>query len=180
MILSEFIRNVLAAEVGDIVERHKYLSFSIISQGIEFLGACLDEFDFDLQNNSGQRFDNALLELFPSTYKIFADRKKDISLYKNIRCGLIHYGIPKKKFVLGSIMNGDNEDIHLKSIKCKDGSKRYGLIAEIFYKDFRNACRTLAEIIDNGDILKKPRIIQANHDKKEILSLEKEFLRTDL
>jgi len=43
--LTSFIEQVLKKEIKNIQrdENHHYLSFSSISQGIEFLGACLDD-----------------------------------------------------------------------------------------------------------------------------------------
>lgn len=41
MTIIEFIKTVLINEIGDIVDRHKYLSFGVVSQGIELLGACV-------------------------------------------------------------------------------------------------------------------------------------------
>ena len=99
MIITECIQTLLITEIGDIVERHKYLSFGVVSQGIEVLGACLDEHEFDCKKRgvSSSRFNIALKELFSEKYHEFgfvADRKK--SLYQNLRCGLLNNLLPKK------------------------------------------------------------------------------------
>jgi len=80
MTIIEFIRGVLISEFGDITDRHKYLSFGVISQGIELLGACLDEHEFDKQGVSRNRFDLALT-LFPDEYDEFGKGRTQRNLY---------------------------------------------------------------------------------------------------
>ncbi|MCK4825612.1 hypothetical protein KA005_58225 [bacterium] len=177
MNIVEFIEHVLIREFKDITDRHKYLSFGVISQGIELLGSCLDKHDFDCDGKAGERVDLVLNELFPDEYKDFANRK-DLkkSIYKNIRCGFLHYGLPKGTFAVGELINLKRE-LHLKESKLKDGSERYVLIAEVFYEDFRDACTKLIKMIENGSIMEREEIKECKSvKKKNILSLKQDFL----
>lgn len=71
MTLVEFIQNVLITKIGDIVGQHKYLSYGVVSQGIELLGACLDEHEFSKKHESRSRFDLAIKTLFNKGYQEF-------------------------------------------------------------------------------------------------------------
>jgi len=189
MNIIEFIKVVLIQEFGDITDRHKYLSFGIISQGIELLGACLDEHEFDKQGVSRDRFDLALEELFPEKYHEFGKgANPEKSLYKNIRCGLLHSIMPKINFALTEV-KGNPREHHLKIFTLSDSSERYLLVAEEFYEDFKCACYRLIEMIEDSSIFEIEKIKECEakspndegkKKKMEILKLEREFLRTDL
>jgi hypothetical protein len=58
MNLLDFIGKVLIDELKEIQqdEDHYYISFSLICQGIEFLGACLDSEPFSAKGLSAARF----------------------------------------------------------------------------------------------------------------------------
>jgi len=191
MKITKFIRKVLITEIGDIVDRHKYLSFGVVSQGIELLGACLDEHEFIYGKTgiSRPRFDLALSELFPEKYRVFWEgAEPEMSLYKNIRCGMLHSVLPKNPFMLGQAKS-DGRENHLKQRKATDGSIRYMVIAEEYYEDFRCACYQMIEMIEDKSILESEKIRECEANSKdniekrkkiEILRLEREFLRTDL
>lgn len=161
MTIIEFIRGVLISEIGDIVDRHKYLSFGVISQGIELLGACLDEHEFDCKKPgvSRDRFNLALKELFPANkYREFgfgADRKK--FLYNNLRCGLLHNFLPKRGIGLTE-ENKTPAHLHLKIGTSEDGSQTYLLVAEELYRDFVDACEKLVHWIDSKMIMDRQEI----------------------
>jgi len=189
MNIIEFIKVVLVQEFGDITDRHKYLSFGIISQGIELLGACLDEHEFDIDGHSKERFNLALKELFPEKYHEFGEgANPEKSLYKNIRCGLLHSIMPKINFALTEV-KGNPREHHLKIFTLSDGSERYLLVAEEFYEDFKCACYRLIDMIEDGSIfeMEKIKVCESNSTedegkkkKIEIIRLKREFLRTDL
>jgi len=141
------------------VDRHKYLSFGVVSQGIELLGACLDENEFDKQGQSANRFNMALHELFPEhKYDDFGpESASDVSLYRDLRCGFLHNVLPKKAFSLTEIKNAPSR-LHLTKVDAEDGSQRYLLVAEEFYGDFVSACETLIHMIETKEIMEKLEI----------------------
>ena len=98
MKVKEFILKVLINELRDIQQKegHHYLSFGLIAQGIEFLGACIDDQDFFVESQSRARFERAIRDLFPSGYHGFlSGRGGRFDLYENLRCGLLHVILPK-------------------------------------------------------------------------------------
>jgi len=161
MTITEFIQEVLIGEIGDIVKGHPYLSFGVVSQGIELLGACLDENEFDCKKRgvSGDRFNFVLRELFPEKkydeFGVKPDSKA--SIYKDLRCGFLHNVLPKKAFSLTEIKNTPSR-LHLSKGDAEDGSQRYVLVAEEFYKDFIFACEKLIQWINSGEILDRQEI----------------------
>ncbi len=66
MEILDFIQKVLIDEFKEIQqdEGHHYLSFSLICQGIEFLGACLDSEPFSAKGLGAPRFRRAIYDLF--------------------------------------------------------------------------------------------------------------------
>ena len=103
MDIPDFIQEVLIDEFKDIQqkERHSYILFSLICQGIEFLGACLDSEAFSNKGLSAPRFRRAVYELFPSTYHQFnRGSGKPFELYDTLRCSLYHAILPGARLEL--------------------------------------------------------------------------------
>jgi hypothetical protein len=118
-----------------------YISFALVGLGIEFLGACLDPYEFGETRLSRSRFTNAIDTLFPQRYKNHSK-----ALYESLRCGLAHQLRPAGRFWL----------THRKESR-KEKTKHLGafkggtiLIAEDFYRDFSDACKKVIEMIDKG------------------------------
>jgi hypothetical protein len=167
MNVKEFIKQVLVEEIKSIqqVESHHYLSFGLISQGIEFLGACLDNNEFFKENKSRTRYNKAIRELFPSTYHRYVGAKGiPFNLYDNLRCGILHIFIPRIELEL--IQESEKEAFgnHLE-IKEIRGNQRLILVSQEFMHDFENACKNIIDQIDN-------RSITHNKVYKEFLSTE--------
>jgi hypothetical protein len=104
MKVADFIQGPLASEIKNMTIKeegtHAYLGFSLICEGIEFLGACLDEYDWEEKGLSEKRFRLALDRLFPQKYKNFNSRKSKYDIYSNVRCSLVHCLRPSNKIVL--------------------------------------------------------------------------------
>lgn len=149
----EYIQNVLIDEIGDIVSRHAFLSFGLITSGIELLGILIDEKNnFFQKDKSGERFRAAIDKLFPREYSVYNDigntKRLKYDLYSELRCGLNHGTIPKTTIGLSERKYGEK---HL-SIR-KDGL--LVLVVENFYDDFRTACHKVIDKIDSGEIRDK-------------------------
>jgi hypothetical protein len=128
-----------------------YLSFGVIAQGIEFLGACLDELDWDAKNQGESRFNKAIKELFKSSNNEYIKYTSSTSghyLYEGLRCGLIHMMRPQK-----SIWLTHREE------SLKDGTSHLGkkdeklfLVVEDLYDDFKKACEKIIYKIEHNKI----------------------------
>ena len=185
MNLIEFIEQVLITEIRmiqqDYATKHTYLSFGLLSQGIELLGSLTDEFDIGDRGHGKKRFNRALEEFFNASYKRFADNLDPFNLYSNLRCGMLHIVIPKIKIALGERKNDLGRHKHLDIVKDKGGNNRLFLMAEDFYEDFRCACKKVIDMVKDGSIYKKyPDLQQASQTKKDIIDLKRDFLNTNL
>lgn len=144
MKVTQFIEDVLIKEIADIQQNHHYLSFLLISSGIEFLGACIDNQDFDEVNLSKKRFVDAIETFFPSSYKPHAR-----NLYNNLRCGLAHIVSPNNKIGLTQLKESKLFGTTHLGI---DATGNLILIAETFFDDFKIACDKVIELIQKGTL----------------------------
>jgi len=150
--VENFISHTLIDEIQLIQDNnHHYLSFSLIAQGIEFLGACLDNNDWDKENESKNRFKLAIKKLFSSKYQPHNDENNNYFLYGNLRCGLIHMMLPKSSLELiqKDDVNKYGEHLEIKIIRSR---KRLILVSEDFFKDFKKAAKKVIRKIENRDI----------------------------
>jgi len=108
------------------------------------LGACLDPYGWNDNGLSQKRFENAIEELFPEEYKKHAS-----NLYKDLRCGLLHIGIPGKNF--GLTQKKESTRFETKHLKERDG--KIVLISEEFYEDFVKACNDVMKKIEDKKII---------------------------
>lgn len=144
MTAKQFIEQVLLAEFSQIARDYHYISFSLIALGTEFLGACLDNYDFGEQKLSALRFRSAVQELYPTDYHRYADL-----LAKNLRNGFAHQFRPGPSLELSKRSEAPLRNwSHLQP--TKEG--RVCLIAEDLYEDFARACRSVTHDIDTGKL----------------------------
>lgn len=143
MTVVEFIEQVLKKEIGEIQTKgYPYLSFQLIATGIELLGACTaDDYPFEERNLSGARFKYAITNYFSKEYNKHAD-----TLYNSLRCGMVHFGVPKSK--IGLTHEDESKNHSTNHLEKTNG--RLVLVAEIFYKDFKSACDKVIKEIKDG------------------------------
>ena len=141
MTITQFLQATLISGIGDIVcAGGHYHAFSLIAQGIELLGACLDELPIHHKGSSCKRFRAAIQELFPTEYHAFNDKGNPYDLYSNLRCGLLHVVMPKNNLELIQRAElGNFPEGHL-GFGHQRGNKRLILVSEDFYGDFEQAC----------------------------------------
>lgn len=149
MLVKEFINGPLTQEIKDMtmkngIPSHPYLGFQLISSSIEFLGACLDSYDWADVGLSEKRFRLAINQLFPETYKKYNTKSNKYDLYSNLRCSLVHSSRP------GSFI-GLSEKKHGCEGLVEDESM-LKICFEDFLSDFIDACKNLINQIDSGDI----------------------------
>ena len=132
MTARDFIEKTLIEEYGNIVNegKHDYISFLLISCGIEFLGRCRASkgTDWNDRQGNGYYFKEGLA-LFTKAYN--EPCIKD-TLYSGLRCGICHSLLPKEICLSATVeqdLNGN--PLHLN--------------IHTFYNDFKQACTTLLE-----------------------------------
>ncbi len=141
----EFIKNVLIAEIKDILNHHPYLSFALIAIGIEFIGKCmLTEFqDWDRikPDKAFKKGHDMLIEV--------DQRYGSIDLKNELRNGFAHTFLPKSQIVLSEVKHGArnfNKNTQGKTI----------LVAEEFFRDFVLIChKVLLTDFDQSDKMNK-------------------------
>jgi hypothetical protein len=136
----DFIQQVFLVELSQIAEKHHFISFSLVGLGTEFLGACLDNYDFEERNLSGLRFRGAVKALYPHLYHPYADL-----LASHLRNGFAHQFRPGTRLELTKREEAPSKGwIHLEP--TADG--RICLVAEDLYRDFAEACNCVLRDID--------------------------------
>jgi hypothetical protein len=153
MRISDFIQKVLIDEFKEIQENegHHYLSFSLISQGIEFLGACLDSDAFSNKGLSAPRFRRAIYGLFPTSYHKFNQGSgKPFDLYENFRCGLFHVILEGSRLEL--IRRSENPKFNAHHLEVQEirGMNRLVLVSEDLFDDYEKACKEIIARIKDG------------------------------
>jgi hypothetical protein len=148
MLVKDFINGPLLCEIEDMtmgadgVPTHPYLGFQLISTAIEFLGACLDQYEWGERNMSEKRFKLAVKELFDKKYHQYNNGGK-FDLYSNLRCSLVHSSRPGNNIGLSE---HKNNAVHLSN----NGSLT--LVFEDFLEDFKSACVKMISLIDNKTV----------------------------
>lgn len=141
MNIKQFINRVFLEELGSIVPHYHYLSFVIMASAIEFMGACLDAEPFDEPHLSRKRFDAAIRSLFDARYHKYAGKKAEISLYTNLRCGMVHVTRPGGKVVFTHKKESAAEGTaHLELL---ENTGQLVLVCEDLYDDFVKALENL-------------------------------------
>ncbi len=153
MKVSDFIQKVLIDEFKTIQqsEDHHCISFSLISHGIEFLGACLDSEPFSAKGLSAPRFRRAVYDLFPSVYHQFNQGTgKPFDLYENLRCGLLHVILLGSRIELIRRSETAIFDVNHLEVKEIRGINRLVLISEDLFEDYEKACKEIIARIADG------------------------------
>ncbi|MEW5948797.1 MAG: hypothetical protein AB1711_05220 [Thermodesulfobacteriota bacterium] len=178
----KFINHVLKEEIRRIQQeyewKHTYLSFGLISGGIEFLGALCDRYDLNEGRHSEDRFNDALIKFFDPRYHNYAQRAEPFNLYSNLRCGMLPVVIPTDKLILGERANDSANYIHLNKYRIM-GNEYLFLMAEDFYDDFQSACDKVINMINDKSILNLPEVIRASQKKKDMLELKGDLLKIE-
>lgn len=153
MNIPDFIQKVLIDEFKEIQqkERHSYILFSLICQGIEFLGACLDSDAFSNKGLSAPRFRRAVYDLFPSAYHPFnRGSGKPFDLYETLQCGLLHVILPGARLELIQRSEKPRFDANHLQIKEIQGTDRLVLVLEDLFDDYEKACKEIIKRIRDG------------------------------
>ncbi|NWG05022.1 MAG: hypothetical protein HXY44_19405 [Syntrophaceae bacterium] len=153
MRISDFIQKVLIDEFKEIQQagEHPYISFNLICQGIEFLGACLDSEPFSGKGLSAPRFRRAIEDLFPTSYHPFNQGTgKAFDLYENFRCSFLYVMLPRPRLKL--IRRTEKPKFNANHLEVKEiqGIERLVLVLEDLFEDFERACEGIIRRINEG------------------------------
>ena len=152
--VKDTINDILLQELKAIIYDHQgsaYIKFVNIAVGIEFLGACLDAFDFMDQRQSKARFDNALKKLFPNRYKNYTQEGSRIYFYTEFRCSFFHQFRPGSKIAITHRHESKREGT--KHLEKSNGLLI--LVLEDFFDDFEKACLSCIKKFDAGKLSSK-------------------------
>ncbi len=153
MTIVEFIERILIQEFKNIHqgEAHHYICFSLICQGIDFLGACLDSEPFSAKGLGDARFRRAIHDLFPIPYRKFNQGSgKPFDLYENLCCSLLHTILPGSPIEL--VRRSDEETLNPAHLAIKEirGMNRLVLVLEDLFDDYEKACKEIIARITKG------------------------------
>jgi hypothetical protein len=153
MKILDFIQKILIDEFKEIQQDkgHHYISFNLICQGIEFLGACLDSEPFSAKGLSTARFRRAIYDLFPTSYRKFNQGSgRPFDLYENLRCGLLHVILPESPLEL--IRRTEKTKFNVDHLVVKEirGINRLVLVLEDLFDDYEKACEEIIARISDG------------------------------
>ncbi len=153
MKILDFIQKILIDEFKKVQqdEGHHYISFSLLCQGIEFLGACLDSEPFSAKGLSAPRFRRAIYDLFPTSYRKFNQGSgRPFDLYENLRCGLLHVILPESPLELVRKSEKAKFDANHLEVKEIRGANRLVLVSEDLFDDYEKACKEIIARIGDG------------------------------
>lgn len=162
LLVQEFIMEIIITGIEGVLKaKEHFFVFGLICAGIEFLGACYDDYDWHTPNISEVRFRKAL-SLFPEEYHEFNKNKnKPSDFYSALRCGYLPVFLPDKNLEVTNEEEAEQKNwCHLKYSEIRQGEKRLVIISNTFFKDFENACDKVITNINKGILslekLKRP------------------------
>jgi len=142
----EFIQLRLLNESKKLLEAgFIFPTFLLVSQGMETLGAFLDNKPIAVKAQSKKRFHLAIEELFPVEYK---ELKANDWLYKQLRCNLSHM-CSTGAFIIFSSQK-ESTHTHLELLN----GKRVFLVENLVH-DFHKACFRVITLLEKGEIKQK-------------------------
>lgn len=153
---SEFLEVLFLQELGSLIytDGNAYLKFLIIIQGVEFLGACQDNYPFEMiKKGLPRRRFNRGLKLFSREYHQFTGEGEspEILFFEHFRSPMIHQFRPNQsKFRLSDRSSLFHQGgVHLSF----DHQGRLIIVLEDFYEDFSDAVRSLMQKIEKGELI---------------------------
>jgi hypothetical protein len=185
----DIIKGVIAGEVGCLIypegkkpgdifqQTHAYIKFLPVVSSIEFLGACYDEFPFDMPRMEQRdivedRFNKALKELFKKDYLRFTKASHQHYFYKKLRCSMIHQLRPGRGILFTTRKEAiDDKNKHLQ----EDEGGNLILVLEDLYDDLQKAALKLVRLFEEKKLTNKKgdqafiqiiSVIKENNEKK--------------
>ena len=129
------------------------ITFMVIGQGIETMGAFLDKKPFRAKGQAASRFSVALDELFPPRYSALNGRG---FLFANLRSSLTHLSVGSPHLVLAHTCD---KAVHL-SVK----DKKTTLVLENLMDDYAAAWEKIIDRLAGGTLRIKPLAAASSAD----------------
>jgi len=152
MNILDFIQRVLIDQFREVLqgEGHLCVSLSLVCQGIEFLGACLDSEPFPAKGLNAPRFRRAIYDLFPASYHPFNQGSgRPLDLYENLRCGLLHIFWSESRLEIVRRSEQVGTTLHHLEVREIRGMSRLILVSEDLFEDYEKACiEIISKILD--------------------------------
>jgi hypothetical protein len=160
MLPKEFIKVTFLEQYKEISYKYHFLSFALLSIGIEFLGKCINnESKWDIPRANGSRsrsrddFELAISKLMPK-YIPYIYKGNSVDLYDSLRNGFNHILAPKSTI---AVTNREESKEYGTTHLTLSSEGKLILVAEDFYDDFEIACnKVLAMNFLAGDKFNKP------------------------
>tara|TARA_B110000967_G_C18719454_1_gene476846 strand:- start:280 stop:741 length:462 start_codon:yes stop_codon:yes gene_type:complete len=148
----KFIKTRLLEESNRLLEADfLFPTFSMISQGIETLGAFLDRKPLAAKSQSKKRFSLAVNQLFPDSYKSL---NSDNWLYKQMRCNVSHLCSSGAFIDLVFRVDLNTNKKHLDLV---NGQRLF--VIEDLLADFNSACLLLIDRLEKEELKQKAMAI---------------------
>ena len=155
--IQEFVERVLLRDLRRMIYEAKlhYLGFGSIAVGIEFLGACVDDYPFEASGHSVDRFERGIADFMTKTDSRY-EKYRDC-LYKYLRCGVAHVMRPTGKVLFTS----REESVHDQTHHFQIINDQLLLVCEDFYDDFATSCQALIAQLPSltGPKLQQPYLV---------------------
>lgn len=163
--VKEFIQTVLINNIGHLITTgNHYLGFGPVSQGIELIGAIIEDKDiertqrnpdseFDTRNKSRRRFHNAIKMFSNPNYEKYCPESlidTDYDLYQNLRCGYAHQMRPQGRIAVTTAK--ESVEDNTKHLEIDTRTQSLILVSEEFYRDFKVVCEIVIKMIDENRI----------------------------
>lgn len=163
-----FIQEVLINNIENLVNTgNHYLGFGTLTQAIELLGAIIEDKEVESSQNSASEFHtrNKSRKRFCKSLSLFSDPryihycpeckndttfKSNYDLYDNLRCGFAHQMKPTGNIALTTLIESYTDGTAHLEIDPKSGNLI--IVSEILYRDLKETCEKIIEMIDNGQI----------------------------
>lgn len=149
--VDDFIEKQIIPFHRNIAPKNAFLSFGIICSSIEFLGKCIHDINDFEKSDSENYFKKALKELLPEYWE--KSSQNGISLYKSLRCGLIHSVRPGDRIWL-------REEYSAVVPHLTISDNKLHIIMENLVADFEIAAMEVVKRIRSGNTFTHPKFYQ--------------------
>jgi hypothetical protein len=159
----QFINGILIDNIGAVVNTgNHYLGFGL-AQGIELIGAIIEDdaaerqlnshSEFETEGKSRRRFYNGLGVFSNPNYQAYCSQRRkdanvDYDLYNHLRCGYAHLLKPTGLVKVTTKPEAINDGNRHLEIDPRTGGLI--LVSEILFTDFQEACEKVIQMIDQS------------------------------
>src|SRR3990167_10554125 len=154
--LEWFIDTLILEDIRRLIFDNKqyYFSFLPMACGIQFFVACMDVQPFNQYNLSRQRFESAIIQLFPPEYHKYATSESKYDLYGKLFSGMTCGLKPGKGLDLTTLEESASEGTRHLELNPNNPDNLV-LVTESLYFHLAGAGERLMEKLRTGNYVKK-------------------------